>query len=288
MATFKIQSAMEYLMTYGWAILIIAVVLGALFGLGFFNSASLSPKVGPGACQVYRPQGPGSTAYINTEGVCSNEEPQFAAQFSGAGASIPGQITVSGVSVPPAVSYSTIAFWMYSTSSTSGPAAFSYGTTASNSIAFGATCFGIGGIYGISAASVKNTWTFVAVTFNSLPANDKVYINGAVPTTVCGVVPGAANQITPGSTVYIGGSNVASTTFNGIIANVQLYNYSLPTADILTLYQDGIGAVPQSLNNLVGWWPLNSNPYDYSGNLYNGVSANVVFTSSWTTSYTAP
>ncbi|MGC8662475.1 MAG: hypothetical protein ACP5RT_01670, partial [Candidatus Micrarchaeia archaeon] len=30
----KAQSAMEYLMTYGWAILIIAVVLGALFQLG--------------------------------------------------------------------------------------------------------------------------------------------------------------------------------------------------------------------------------------------------------------
>ena len=31
---------MEYLMTYGWAILVIAVVLGALFQLGVFNSAS--------------------------------------------------------------------------------------------------------------------------------------------------------------------------------------------------------------------------------------------------------
>jgi hypothetical protein len=38
---FKAQSAMEYLMTYGWAILIIAVVLGALFSLGVFNSSSL-------------------------------------------------------------------------------------------------------------------------------------------------------------------------------------------------------------------------------------------------------
>jgi len=36
----KAQSAMEYLMTYGWAILIIAVVLGALFELGVFNSSS--------------------------------------------------------------------------------------------------------------------------------------------------------------------------------------------------------------------------------------------------------
>ena len=37
----RAQSAMEYLMTYGWAILIIAVVLGALFSLGIFNTASL-------------------------------------------------------------------------------------------------------------------------------------------------------------------------------------------------------------------------------------------------------
>jgi len=41
MRTFKAQSAMEYLMTYGWAILIIAVVLGALFSLGVFSGASL-------------------------------------------------------------------------------------------------------------------------------------------------------------------------------------------------------------------------------------------------------
>ena len=36
----KAQSAMEYLMTYGWAILIIAVVLGALFSIGVFSSTS--------------------------------------------------------------------------------------------------------------------------------------------------------------------------------------------------------------------------------------------------------
>jgi hypothetical protein len=37
----KAQSAMEYLMTYGWAILIIAVVLGALFSLGVFNGQNI-------------------------------------------------------------------------------------------------------------------------------------------------------------------------------------------------------------------------------------------------------
>ncbi len=37
---FRLQSAMEYLMTYGWAILIIAVVLGVLYYLGIFNGAA--------------------------------------------------------------------------------------------------------------------------------------------------------------------------------------------------------------------------------------------------------
>ncbi len=37
MAYLKAQSAMEYLITYGWAIIIIAVVLGALYGMGVFN-----------------------------------------------------------------------------------------------------------------------------------------------------------------------------------------------------------------------------------------------------------
>ena len=36
----KAQSAMEYLMTYGWAILIIAVVLAALDLLGVFNGSA--------------------------------------------------------------------------------------------------------------------------------------------------------------------------------------------------------------------------------------------------------
>ena len=40
MRNFKLQSAMEYLMTYGWAILIIAVVMVALFSLGILGGSS--------------------------------------------------------------------------------------------------------------------------------------------------------------------------------------------------------------------------------------------------------
>ena len=43
----KAQSAMEYLITYGWAILIIAVVLGVLFQLGVFNLSL------PNECMAY-------------------------------------------------------------------------------------------------------------------------------------------------------------------------------------------------------------------------------------------
>jgi uncharacterized protein (UPF0333 family) len=38
----KAQSAMEYLMTYGWAILIIAIVLVALYALGVFSGGASS------------------------------------------------------------------------------------------------------------------------------------------------------------------------------------------------------------------------------------------------------
>ncbi len=43
----KGQTAMEYLMTYGWAILIIVVVGAVLFAYGVFSPAKLVPK---GAC----------------------------------------------------------------------------------------------------------------------------------------------------------------------------------------------------------------------------------------------
>ena len=40
----KAQSAMEFLMTYGWAILIMLVVVGVLFMLGVFNPQTASPN----------------------------------------------------------------------------------------------------------------------------------------------------------------------------------------------------------------------------------------------------
>ncbi|MGC8670184.1 MAG: hypothetical protein ACP5TL_03475, partial [Candidatus Micrarchaeia archaeon] len=75
---------------------------------------------------------------------------------------------------------------------------------------------------------------------------------------------------------------------NGSIANLQIYNVSLSQPQIQALYQEGIGGAPIDLQNLVGWWPLNGNANDYSGNGNNGVPSNVMFVSNWWSGYTPP
>ncbi len=44
----KAQSAMEYLMTYGWAILIVIIVAAALYSLGIFNPATYTGRIPTG------------------------------------------------------------------------------------------------------------------------------------------------------------------------------------------------------------------------------------------------
>ena len=76
--------------------------------------------------------------------------------------------------------------------------------------------------------------------------------------------------------------------FQGSIANVQIYNTTLDAGQMQLLYIRGIGAAPIAPQSIVGWWPLNGDTNDYSGNNNNGAPTNVVYTSSWTGGYTAP
>ncbi len=48
MPSFKLQSATEYLMTYSWAILIIALVVAALFAIGLFKPSVGTQCILPG------------------------------------------------------------------------------------------------------------------------------------------------------------------------------------------------------------------------------------------------
>jgi len=86
----KAQSAMEYLMTYGWAILVVLIALGALFYLGVFSPKTPNSCVGvaPISCTDVKATGSasgGSDTLILTLGA------------SGATGGI-GSYTVNGIS----------------------------------------------------------------------------------------------------------------------------------------------------------------------------------------------
>ena len=111
------QSAMEYLITYGWAILIIAVVLGVLFQLGVFSGSTFAPKAAPGLCQVYRPDGPNTTNFIATEGNCNAQLPQYVASFKSQSS---GVIDTSSF-IPLNKRSFTVTAWIKSPNAAQGP-----------------------------------------------------------------------------------------------------------------------------------------------------------------------
>ncbi len=62
----------------------------------------------------------------------------------------------------------------------------------------------------------------------------------------------------------------------GELANVQLYSSALTQNQIDRLYAEGISGAPVNASSIEGWWPLNGNANDYSGNGNNGVQAYVL------------
>ena len=282
----KLQSALEYLMTYGWAILIIAVVLGALFGLGFFNSYTFQPKATAGNCQVYRPAGPHSTLDINLEGICNNEIPEYVAQLNGQSSDIAGNSVFASPMFASA--------WVYPTSyGTSGYEVISefdgpnpQGGYFQLALYTNGEVLGWNGYFQVSFPLTVplNRWSFIA--FNITQNGETVYLNGKSATvSTSEVLPTSSNtfwiigtQICCGSTRY----------FQGDMANIQVYNTSLSANDVSALYQEGIGGSPIAVPWLVAWWPLNGNANDYSGNGNTGTISNVIFTTSWENGYSAP
>ena len=296
---FRLQSAMEYLMTYGWAILIIAVVLGALFSLGIFNPAFLAPKVQPGSCQVERPDGPGTSAYVSIQGNCNNELPEYVAQFNGQSSYI-----IPSSNVAPANGL-TISMWekwsggfsidsdwetLYAWGPKSGcdpSRQYLVVNAISKTFQFGAGCSEPNDL--VSTTNViANTWEFVTLTLSSSGQEAMIYIDG--------VSASPYTNTRNGQSVSTGNDNIGNSyvggnllwPFYGSIADVQVYNTSLSSNEILFLYREGIGGEPINLPYLVGWWPLNGNANDYSGNENSGVNSNVIYTNGWTSGYIAP
>ena len=271
--------------------MIIAVVLGALFQLGVFNASTLAPRAPPGACQVFRPNGPLSASFINTEGVCNGELPQYVANFNGGSSTA---ITI-GAPASPSATAMTVSAWV-------SPAAYLGGRMkiVGNNCCGGNNDFYLDA-YGNGAGSAEfyvadsgwintdsppslfstNAWIFVTGRYNG--SYISVWINGVQENSraTSGSLP------LPIGGIGIGGAN-GDSPFTGSIANVQMYNASLSENEIQALYQEGIGGAPITLQSLVAWWPLNGNANDYSGNNNNGAPSGVTYTSQWTNGYVPP
>ena len=284
------QSAMEYLMTYGWAILIISIVLGVLYYLGLFSGISGSPRLPPGSCSIFRPNGPGTSFDANLQGMCSGELPEYVAEFSGS-----SNVSVGTFNFPTGSSSVTVTAWVYFTSTTGNPTIFSYGTntvseqmflwidTSSNDVLKVSSP----GHAESSTLSVQpDTWSFVAFS-RQAGLEGTIYLDSNSYTG--GGLPAFALTLPPTDPADIGKkSNGGLGYFIGQIANVQLYNTSLSANEIQAIYLEGIGGAPVSPAYNVGWWPLNGNLNDYSGNGNTGGATNVMYTGAWTSGYTPP
>ena len=142
--------------------------------------------------------------------------------------------------------------------------------------------------YLCSTQSVSsNQWAFVGETFTpGSTGTETVYLNGQIGNTITKSMGGSSGVSggAIGACAYCG----LGSWFNGEISNVQFYNTSLSQGNIEALYVEGIGGAPIDLRNLLEWYPLNGNANDYSGNGNNGVPTNVVYMSSWISSYNPP
>lgn len=287
---------MEYLMTYGWSILIIAIVLAALFSLGVFSNANLGPRAQPNSCRVFRPGGPGTTTNINLEGTCNGELPEYVAELNGGTSSILTPV------VSTATTGVTMSIWVDILSSTPGEQNVFYNGNFYGGyglVLASSGCYGTGLIVSIYLSNVncnvgggtntisQNQWSFLTLTVTSGNVWTS-YING-VPSG-----SGSAGARAPqawtgiGSAMYTFSNTLQPYSVNGLLANAQFYNVALDSNAIQALYLEGIGGAPVEPQNLVAWWPLNGDTNDYSGNGNNAGTANVIFTESWTSGYTTP
>jgi hypothetical protein len=291
----KNQSAMEYLMTYGWSILIIAVVLGALSFLGIFNPVTFAPKATAGGCQVVKNSELGIS---NLEGSCNNQAPQYVGfsknGFIHSNSYLPklNQFTLIGwinYKLPPTSQQEptgVVALGQCGTNVYRNSKNFSLGFTTCGcdyvSSGLGVGCSDNAFIHGLQ----YGRWYMVAITVaNTGNVTTFLFQSGKLTVSTSQIAPVYAppDQADIGI-VY----DDPGRLLNGSIANVQIYNISLTNSSVQALYREGIGGVPIDPQHLVAWYPLNGNANDYSGNRYYGIPINISYTSSWFGGYTQP
>lgn len=125
----------------------------------------------------------------------------------------------------------------------------------------------------INQANYYGTWHNIVGTYDG--TNLDIYIDGYLANTIN---PGSGSMQVP-TQFHIGAGTYSASNFNGSIANVQAYKTALSSNQVYQLYSEGISGPP--VNSLIaGWWPLDGNANDYSGNGNNGsIYGGVTFTS---------
>ncbi len=106
--------------------------------------------------------------------------------------------------------------------------------------------------YTLGAAVGLNSWYHVVVTSNYVTGITSLYINGKLMQQSKKESPPIARQHSP---FYIGYLPGSAFSFNGLIADVQIYNDTLSPAQAAQLYLQGIDSPPLSNANLLAWYP---------------------------------
>ncbi len=303
----KSQPAMEYLVTYGWAIVLIAIVVALLFEFGAFTSNAYSSGQQAGSCQVVRPKGPETTQFISLSGLCNGGLPEYVMHSVGANNylyvpdsnSPTSSLNVqNSITITAWVSISGIPFHDIVDKEGQYGMKLDYGNSPhpcspSDNTGLCLEWDTYNDWIGISMPipnGAFNQWIFVAVAEQG--GNKYWYANGAEigNTVVSGSLSYVNSNFTIGaiSKGQFGSGYDQDEWFNGSVSNVQVYNTSLTPSEIQQLYIDGIGGPPIDLQSLIGWWPLNSGPNDYSGNGNNGALNGTSFLNVWTKNYNPP
>ena len=286
----KLQASLEYLNTYIWAVLIIAIAFVVMVELNVFNPNFWAAKQQPGSCTILRIQLGGATLHCTGSALI----PEYVAQFNGQTSyiTLPSNTPFNYGSAP-----STICGWanLFGIPGSYGANdgyswIMAYGTGANSEarfVGFRSTAVDGGGygsdiLYYTSISKYLSNWNFFCSTYDG--SNAELYVNGAL---VAGPSPFSWSAVK--SAAYIGKQvNSLSEYFYGQLSDIQVYNTSLSANNIQSLYLEGIGGPPINLRYLAGWWPLNGDTSDYSGNGNNGIPTNIIFTGSWYSNYVKP
>jgi hypothetical protein len=195
---------------------------------------------------------------------------------------LPSRITATVTSIPTGAKPRTVTAWfsVKNINNNGGGNIFFYGLNDCSHYWFSTdvgqyqdqleinTC---GSNQAFSTAININTWYFVTFEYNGTYQIGYLGSGGTLSSPLTSSF--VAN--TEYSPFYIGWGQDPPGYWNGSIADVQVYNTALSTAQIQKLYSEGLGGAPIPNAGLMGWWPLDGNANDYSANNNNGVTTNI-------------